>query len=71
MPNSKKHVPPVSATKIKLGDVGKYLGVSWRVVGRLVREGTIKPTTDPLDHRRKLVSTKQLDRLKRDSLKGD
>jgi DNA-binding MarR family transcriptional regulator len=71
MPNPKKHDPPARATKIKLGDVGKYLGVSWRVVERLVKEGTIKPARDPLDHRRKLVSTEQLDRLKRDSLKDD
>lgn len=71
MPSTKKPAPPAPDAKIKLGDVGKYLGVGWRVVGRLVRNGTITPTTDPLDHRRKLVSTKQLDRLKRSSLKDD
>ena len=71
MPTSKKPDSPTPNTLIKRGDVAKYLGVSWRVVERLVREGTIKPTRDPLDHRRKLVSTKQLDRLKRDSLKND
>jgi hypothetical protein len=69
MPKSKKPSPP--DTMIKRGDVGKYLGVGWRVVERLIKEGTIKLTTDPLDHRRKLVSTKQLDRLKRSSLKDD
>jgi hypothetical protein len=54
--------------KIKLGDVGKYLGVGWRVVGRLLREGKIKTSPDPLDNRRKLVSTRDLDQLKETSL---
>lgn len=72
MPSTKKPASPAAPDdKIKLGDVGEYLGVGWRVVGRLVRDGTIKPTTDPLDHRRKLVSKKQLDRLKHSSLKND
>jgi predicted site-specific integrase-resolvase len=71
MPNPDKPDSPSPDTKIKLGDVGSYLGVSWRVVQRLVREGTIRPTRDPLDHRRKLVSTKELDGLKRASLNDD
>jgi hypothetical protein len=71
MPSSKKPNSPAPDVKIKLGDVAEYLGVSHRVIERLVKEGTIKPTRDPLDHRRKLVSTKQLDRLKQGSLKKD
>jgi hypothetical protein len=53
---------------IKRGDIGNYLGVGWRVVARLLKEGKIKLVQDPLDHRRKLVSTKDLDELKRTSL---
>lgn len=56
---------------IKLGDVGSYLGVGWRVMGKLLKEGRIKPIRDPLDHRRKLVSTADLDRLKQTSLKDE
>jgi hypothetical protein len=56
---------------IKRGDIGKYLGVGWRVVARLLKEGKIKPVQDPLDHRRKLVSTRDLDRLKKISLKDE
>jgi hypothetical protein len=51
-----------------LGEVPNYLGVSHRVVERLVREGQIKPLKDPLDHRRKLVRVRELDELKRRSL---
>jgi hypothetical protein len=56
---------------IKRGDIGKYLGVGWRVVARLLKEGKITPVQDPLDHRRKLVRTSDLDRLKQTSLKDD
>jgi hypothetical protein len=56
---------------IKLSDAGKYLGVGWRVVARLLKEGKIKTTRDPLDNRRKLVSTKDLDLLKQTSLKDE
>lgn len=63
------HVSSSSDRKIKIGDVGKYLGVGWRVVRRLLREGKIKPINDPLDNRRKLVSTKDLDELKDASMR--
>jgi len=53
---------------VMLGEVPNYLGVSHRVVERLVREGQIKPVKDPLDHRRKLVRRRELDELKRRSL---
>jgi predicted site-specific integrase-resolvase len=53
---------------VMLGKVPNYLGVSHRVVERLVREGQIKPVKDPLDHRRKLVCRSELDKLKRRSL---
>jgi hypothetical protein len=71
MPDPQNSDSPTPDTKIKLGDVGSYLGVGWRVVGRLLKEGKIKTTRDPLDNRRKLVSTKDLDELKQTSLKGD
>lgn len=45
-----------------------YLGVSQRVVERLVRQGQIKAVRDPLDNRRKLVSARELDELKQRSL---
>jgi hypothetical protein len=57
--------------KIKIGEVGAYLGVSWRVVERLVKSGTITYERDPLDHRCKLVKTSDLDRLKTASLRKD
>lgn len=53
---------------VMLGEVPNYLGVSHRVVERLVREGQIKPVKDPLDNRRKLVRARELDELKRWSL---
>lgn len=72
MPGPKEPDSVTPDTKIKLGDVGKYLGVGWRVVGRLLKEGKIKTTTrDPLDNRRKLVSTRDLDLLKQTSLKDE
>lgn len=71
MPDPQDSDSPAPDAKIKLSDVGSYLGVGWRVVGRLLKEGKIKTTRDPLDHRRKLVSTKDLDEIKQTSLKGD
>jgi DNA-binding MarR family transcriptional regulator len=55
--------------KIKVGDVRQYLGVSWRVVERLMKSGAITYERDPLDHRCKLVKTSDLDRLKTASLR--
>lgn len=68
MTDSKTPDSPAPDRKIKLSDVGKYLGVGWRVVGRLLKEGKIKTSRDPLDNRRKLVSTRDLDQLKETSL---
>ena len=68
MPGPKKSDSPAPDAMIKRGDIGNYLGVGWRVVARLLKEGKIKTVCDPLDHRRKLVSTKELDELKRTSL---
>ncbi len=51
-----------------MSEVAAYLGVSQRVVDRLVRQGQIKAVRDPLDNRRKLVSIRELDELKRQSL---
>jgi hypothetical protein len=55
--------------KITLGEVSRYLGVGCRVVSRLVKEGVIRISKDPLDSRRKLVSVRELDQLKRQSSK--
>jgi len=55
--------------KITLGEVPGYLGVGRRVVSRLVKEGVIRTRKDPLDSRRKLVSMRELDHLKRQSSK--
>ena len=71
MPGPKESDSPTPDTMIKRGDIGKYLGVGWRVVARLLKEGKIKTIQDPLDHRRKLVRTSDLDRLKQTSLKDD
>ena len=68
MPNPQETNSPAPDTMIKRGDVGSYLGVGWRVVARLLKEGKIKTIRDPLDNRRKLVSTKDLDELKHTSL---
>lgn len=57
--------------KITLSEVTRYLGVGRRVVSRLVREGAIKIRKDPLDSRRKLVRIRELDQLKKQSLKKD
>jgi excisionase family DNA binding protein len=55
--------------KITLSEVAGYLGVGRRVVSRLVKEGIIRIRKDPLDSRRKLVSLRELDQLKRQSSK--
>lgn len=55
--------------KITLSEVADYLGVGRRVVSRLVKEGLIRTRKDPLDSRRKLVSVRELDQLKRESTK--
>ncbi len=56
---------------IKRSDVAQYLGIGWRVVERLLREGKIKTVRDPLDHRRKMVSAEDLDRLKQMSSRDE
>jgi hypothetical protein len=71
MPAPKKPDSPTLDSMIKRSDVGKYLGVGWRVVARLFKEGKIKTIRDPLDHRRKLVSSKELDQLKLKSSRDD
>lgn len=53
--------------KITLSEVAAYLGVGRRVVSRLVKGGQLKIYKDPLDDRRKLISVKQLDQLRRES----
>jgi len=55
--------------KITLSEVAAYLGVGRRVVSRLVKESAIKTRKDPLDSRRKLVSLRELDQLKKQSSK--
>lgn len=58
-----------SDPKILISEVAGYLGVGRRVVSRLAKEGAIRIRKDPLDSRRKLVSVRELDQLKRQSLK--
>jgi hypothetical protein len=48
---------------VRLGYVGRYLGVCRRTVARLIREGEITPEVDFRDRRRKLVSVRELDNL--------
>lgn len=55
--------------KISISEVAAYLGVGRRVVSRLVKEEAIRIRKDPLDSRRKLVCVRELDQLKRQSLK--
>ena len=63
-----KRMSPKAEKRISMSEVGAYLGVSQRVVDRLVRQGQIKAVRDPLDNRRKLVSVRELDELKQRSL---
>lgn len=61
-----KFIRPIRRGKnIMLKHVSRYLGVKDHVVRRLVREGEIRPTIDPLDKRRKVVNTADLDRIMR------
>jgi predicted site-specific integrase-resolvase len=66
-----KKASPVRDKWIKRSDVAQYLGIGWRVVERLLREGKIKTVRDPLDHRRKMVSAEDLDRLKQMSSRDE
>jgi DNA-binding MarR family transcriptional regulator len=58
-----------SEEKIKIGEIGKYLGVGGRVAERLIKSGVIPYERDPLDQRCKLVKVSDLDKLKRESLR--
>ena len=60
-----------SDEKIKFGEIGKYLGVGWRVVERLIKSGAIPYERDPLDQRCKLVKVSDLDRLRTGSLRKE
>lgn len=57
--------------KIKLGEIGNYLGVGQRVVDRLIKSGAISYERDPLDQRCKLVKVSDLERLKAGSLRKE
>lgn len=63
-----RRLPLNKHQKIKLGEVQAYLGIGHRTMRRLLRDGRIKPVVDPLDNRRKLVSTQDLDHLKHETL---
>jgi hypothetical protein len=52
-----------SERKINLKAAAKYLGVSHRKMGQLLKEGALEYTVDPLDHRQKLVSMKAVELL--------
>lgn len=63
--------PSPEEQTIKFGEIGKYLGVGWRVVARLVRSGAIPYERDPLDQRCKLVKLRDLDKLKTGSIRKE
>jgi hypothetical protein len=50
--------------KIPLGEAAVYLGVSRRKVWQMVKKDLIQVEKDPLDERKKLISLKELNRLK-------
>ena len=54
--------------KMTLSEAARYLSVSPRKVGQLVKDGHIQYSIDPLDKRRHLVLVEDLDRLKQASL---
>jgi len=54
--------------KITVTEAAAYLGVSNRKMTQMLSEGILKFTVDPLDKRRKLVSVRDLDELKKASL---
>jgi hypothetical protein len=56
-----------SERKINLKAAAKYLGVSHRKMGQLLKQGALEYTVDPLDHRQKLVSMKAVEILKQSS----
>ncbi len=51
-----------------LAEAARYLNVSPRKVGSMVKAGIIQAKPDPLDRRRRLVLVADLDSLKRESL---
>jgi len=59
---------PPNNKKMTVTEAAAYLGVSNQKVTRMLKEGTLKFTIDPLDKRRKLVWVKELDELKETSL---
>ena len=48
---------------INLTEAGRILGVSRMKLWRLVKEGTLKAISNPLDKRQKLVSRAQVEAL--------
>ena len=54
--------------KMALHEAARYLNVSPRKMGQMIKEGVISFTIDPLDKRRRLVRVGDLDSLKRASL---
>jgi hypothetical protein len=55
---------------ISMGEAASYLGVSTVKMWKLVNAGTLETFSDPLDDRRKLVRVKDLDALKRVSIRA-
>jgi len=65
--------PNTSAAKnrrLKLSEAAAYLGVTPSKVSRLIKAGVLKFSVDPFDRRLKLVRVKELERLKRASVKA-
>lgn len=54
--------------KMNLKEAARYLGVSHRKVGQMVKDGELEFKFDPLDRRRKLVRVNDLDALKQASI---
>ena len=50
-----------------LGEAREYLGISRVNIARLVKNGTLKASENPLDTRSKLVKRTELDKLKKTS----
>ena len=54
--------------KMTLTQAAGYLGISLRKMSQMVKDGEVQHTVDPLDRRRKLISVKQLNDLRSQSL---
>lgn len=56
--------------RFSLTDAAKYLGVSRTKLWKMVADGVLRATVDPLDTRKKWVTRADLEALKAQSLKA-